>query len=93
MIPKSFILFNTTWNVKQVPKITKDSLMGQCDANTATILLRRNLKKDIKEATYYHELMHSMLDTLGYSDLSADEQFVERMGQALHQVISTAKYE
>lgn len=92
MIPKSFKLFNTTWTVKQVHKIDNDGSLGLCSHNLATISLRRNLKKDVKEATFYHELVHAILDTLNYHKLSNDEKFVDTFGQALHQVTKTAEY-
>jgi len=92
MIPKTFKLFNTTWTVKQVHKIDNEGSLGICDYNTATIRIRRNLKKDIKESTFYHELMHAILDTLNYDSLSSDEKFVDTMGQSLHQVLKTIDY-
>jgi hypothetical protein len=92
MIPKTFKLFNTTWTVKQVNKIDKQGSMGLCDYGLATISLRKNLKKDIKEATFHHELIHAILDTLNYDKLSRDEKFVDTFGQALHQALKTFDY-
>ncbi len=92
MIPKTFKLFNTTWTVKQVNKIDNQGSMGLCDYGLATISLRKNLKKDIKEATFHHELVHAILDTLNYDKLSRDEKFVDTFGQALHQAITTFDY-
>jgi len=92
MIPKSFKLFNTTWTVKQLHKVDNLGSYGLCDYGTATISLRRNLKQDIKEATFHHELVHAILDTLNYHKLSSDEKFVDTFGQALHQAIKTSEY-
>jgi hypothetical protein len=91
MIPKTFKIFNTEWKVIQPPKINSDGDFGYCDYNTNTIKIRRNLKRDVKEATLLHEQVHAILFTLGYDDLSRNEQFVEQFAQALHQVIKSAE--
>lgn len=41
--------------------------------------------------TFWHEVTHAMLDVMGYPALSADEELVDRIGQAIHQVLKTKR--
>ena len=45
--------------------------------------------KDVCFQTYFHEVVHAALDLLGYDELSEDEAFVERLGQAPYQADKT----
>lgn len=47
---------------------------------------KKPLKEDFMTAVLWHELCHAMLDILGYSELSANEEFVDRLGLAIKQV-------
>jgi hypothetical protein len=93
VIPRQFKLFGSTWTVQQPNRVTADgeSVLGHCDSDTAIIQLRRNLKRELKEVTYCHELTHAILYSLEYNKLSNDETFVERFSKALHQVLTTAE--
>lgn len=48
--------------------------------------------QDVTFATYYHELTHAILDLTGHTELSQDENFVERISQAFYQAEQTRKY-
>lgn len=92
-IPKEFKLFGTTYTVEQLSKViyNKESVLGQYKHDEATIQLRKNLKRELKELTYLHEMVHAILLTLEYTELGYNEQFVERFSKALHQVLTTSK--
>jgi hypothetical protein len=47
--------------------------------------------EDYVNQTFWHEAIHAALDILGYEDLSKDEEFVDRMGQAVYQIIKTSE--
>lgn len=53
---------------------------------------RRDIPADVIGATLYHELLHAALDLTGHSKLSEDEEFVERLSQALYQAEKTRRY-
>ena len=58
--------------------------------------IRNDLEKTItnkeqKDITYLHEVVHAILDSLEYNELSSDEDFVERFSKALHQVIKSSR--
>jgi hypothetical protein len=48
--------------------------------------------KDVCFVSYYHELVHAILDLTGHEDHSADESYVERIAQALYQESKTRRY-
>jgi|SRR5882762_7231036 len=45
------------------------------------------------EQTFCHELVHSIFNFLGETELDGNEKLVELIGQALHQAFSTMTYE
>jgi predicted SprT family Zn-dependent metalloprotease len=40
---------------------------------------------------FWHEVVHAILDNIGKEDLSNDEQFVDQVGQLVHQVLKTKR--
>ena len=46
---------------------------------------------DYMEASFYHELVHVILDTMGKHELSDSEEFVEGFANLLHQYEKTKK--
>lgn len=93
-IPRRFKLFGSSWEVKQPNRVVIDGEKcdGYCDASNSVILLRRNLRREIKEQTFCHELIHAILFSLEFNTLSNNEEFVELVAKALHQVMTTQEY-
>lgn len=94
-IPKSFDLMGHTYKVRQVKKVDKEDSCGEYISEKKVLRLKKVQKdypQSMLEETYFHELLHAVLEECEYTKLSADEKFVERVGRALHQVIKTAKY-
>jgi hypothetical protein len=85
-LPTTFQLAGTTWKVV-VREMTEQ---GLCDFETATIYIRKSLAQQVKEAAFYHELMHAIKYTLGHA-LPHDETEVDSMGNMLHQFIISNK--
>jgi len=57
-----------------------------------TINRRKRLKKSEIDKTYYHELAHMLLDSMGKERLKWDEVFVEKLGIALYEYHKSVKY-
>ena len=47
--------------------------------------------KDLCFQSYYHELVHAILDITGHDKLSKSEDFVERLSQAIYQAEKSRK--
>ena len=66
--------------------------MGKCDPEKQTISIRTGMNKQSTEQTFYHELVHAILFTMG--KLTHDEEFVDTFGAFLHQYqITKASHE
>ena len=87
-IPKSFECMGFTITVKMID-LKEGELCGKWKPDQNTILIDPNKNKDIQGETFWHEFMHCALETLSYDKLNADEAFVDRMAQCLHQLMKT----
>ena len=95
LIPSSFSLGGSTISVDFV----KNELgynVGQIRLPTGKITLATNFRGndctvDYMEASFYHELVHGILDTMGKHELSDSEGFVEGFANLLHQYEKTKK--
>lgn len=80
-IPKSYKVGGTEIDVSRVERCD-DNAFGNCFLGGGRIEIAELVNKDDKVSedskinTFYHELTHSILDTMGYNDLSRDEKFV-----------------
>lgn len=96
-IPKSFKLFHQTIRVEfRKTLVKKSKALGVCLYDKNLILLQEPLDEleipeDVIEQTFYHELTHMILYKLNYIDLSSNEDLVDRVGNLLHQFISTSQ--
>jgi hypothetical protein len=81
-IPKTFTLAGIRWSVEESDAISE---MGHCNAETATIRLRKGLSDQVKAATFCHELQHAIRYTLGLDE--HDEKEVDSQGNLLHQFL------
>lgn len=58
---------------------------GMIDYDKAEIYVNTNANPAIKYETICHEMVHGMLIHIGRNDLSADETFVQALGNAICQ--------
>ena len=96
-IPKSFKIFGQIITVEIDSDLSnKDDLQGRADyRNNKIILLPDGIAgrtKEQLEQTYWHETLHHILYQLCYHKLNADNEFVDRIANAIHQVITTSEY-
>lgn len=90
---ESFIIMGHTVKVRygRVPK----EAWAWWRPDHKEIVLSPRLKKQPDshvQHTLIHEVVHAVLDTIGREDLSQDEQFVDLLSNAMHQVVLTAKF-
>ncbi len=70
-----------------VKELTHNNLnMGHIDDMTATIALNVRLPKSQMQAVLWHEVVHGVLDAIGESEMSKNEDFVEKLSRALNTV-------
>lgn len=95
MIPTSFQLVNRNYKVTKLPKELADGLRryGDCSKERAEIRLDTTTLQENVEHTFYHELVHALLEASTKPKLSNKEDFVDSLGAALHQYMKTRKGE
>ncbi|MBC7381894.1 MAG: hypothetical protein H7296_02745 [Bacteroidia bacterium] len=91
LIPENFTLNGKTYKVVIRDKeLSKKGFWGQAFLNRKVIKLCDkfhgvSLTKEAKEQTFFHELIHMILDSMGYDKLNEDEDFVDLFAQRLHE--------
>ncbi len=97
-IPISFNIFNQTYKVLKSENIgRKHDAVGMADTRNQEVIIQSNengfMRKESQiEQAYLHEVFHVILRELNYSDLDENEQFVDNIASALHQILTTSKY-
>jgi len=91
---RNFRLGGRKWRVKYVTVQTglkynpsAADCHGWCDDPTATIWLIKGDSVEYTLITFWHEVAHAMLYSMGYRD--HDEAEVDRLGQMLYQLHTT----
>lgn len=97
-IPKKFQLAGHTIEVRTVPRGKwrhgKDCI-GIWLPEKNRIEIISTVKGSARQQVWAHEAIHAILDVAGYGpipkteDLSRDEQFVDRLGHLLQQMLTT----
>mgnify|MGYP001774098977 FL=1 len=93
-IPKSFTVGQQ--EVKIIIRDGEDMIdtrLGQCDLTHGKIIINNDQTPTSMENTCIHEMIHSILDTMGNYDLSHDEVFVSTFAAFALEIIKSAKYE
>ena len=89
IIPKTFQLAGIKWKVQDNPHLIN---MGECHSQRGLIYLKPdpNYSEAVREQSYYHELVHAILFTMGDAG-PHDEKFVDGFAALLHQYVNTVK--
>jgi hypothetical protein len=88
----SYEVGGRTVSVEKVAKFDSGDRVGDWNADHSVIRLQtKDMSEDSLNQNFWHESFHSILDTYGHSELSADEEFVERISQGIWQVIKTGE--
>ena len=98
-VPKSFKLGGVEYKVKTKEKINSESgqVGGISDVFECSVVIAKtvngsNCSSDYQRQTFYHELVHQILDIMGDFELSEDEKFVQEFSVFLDQFEQTKKY-
>jgi len=67
------------------------SVYGDTDGGECVIRLKKGLKPETLQHTFYHELVHAMCFTLGLDKLNKDEGKVDALGGALYQYLKSKR--
>lgn len=62
-----------------------DCHFGQIEYSKCLIKVNKEMPDEMKVSTVVHEMMHGILNHLGYEDLANDEKFVRVLGNAINE--------
>ena len=93
-IPESIQLLGVTVPVIPLVQDTKHrrQILGEASYVDKTIHLADACRgtpvpQQLKEHTFFHELLHQVLNSAGYGEQNEDEQFVDLVSGLLHQAL------
>lgn len=95
-IPSKIVIGGQEIDVKEEVKI-ENNLLGQCSVAEGWIKIANTYDDRIqtescKRNTYYHELTHAILDTMGETKLSQNEKFVNCFASFLTEAMQNAYF-
>ncbi len=91
-IPKEVNLFGHAIKVVFVEDLAQDNgFTGLADYNKGTIYIQPGCgkfkrTKESVQTTFCHEVLHFILKFLGFVELTDDEEFVQLLALAIHQI-------
>ena len=97
VLPVSCNIGGQEVEVRQQERLEKN-LLGQSYVTGSYIAIANTVNFDDKPTptsktnTFFHELTHAILDTMGYYDLSGDEKFVCAFAGFMTEAMRSAEY-
>ena len=85
-IPDRIRVGGITYTVEYSDKLIRESRVGEIDYHDAVIRICKSTAADVQCWTFFHELVHAMLMTLGYhpdDEATLDERFVDSFASVL----------
>lgn len=83
----TFQLAGYEWEVHLTDEMP--TMMGYCDLERCQIKIRAGMPHQAAQATFYHELVHAILFTMG--KMNHDEEFVDGFANLLYQFQRTTE--
>lgn len=78
----------TDYKIEEVEQIDKDRrILGEIDYINQTIKLEKGLPNELKKEFLLHEILHGILEKLGFDALNNDEQKVQSIASTLYLVL------
>jgi hypothetical protein len=93
-IPKKFEVAGTEYKVVLVKKNGNRAgycKWGQCEIEVTQTVDDVAMSDDYMKTSFFHELLHAVLNAAGEPEKRDDEAFVERVSGLLYQSIKTMK--
>lgn len=97
-LPKKLKVGDNWYSVDVAESMRERMYMGEVHYGKRTITLARKsyhgipLKLSALHETFWHELTHAILESMGRTDLDNDENFVEEFSARLSKAIASARF-
>lgn len=77
------------YNLQELDGPDSEEMYGMINYEDQVIKIGNMMHDDRRAVVLMHEILHGVLDGLGYSDLNNDEEKVQSLANALYQVLKT----
>lgn len=89
---KKIKILATEYEVEEVEQIDKyERLLGQINYEEQKIQIDKNISEDMKKEVLIHEILHGILEKLGYVELNEDEQKVHSIASTMYLALKENK--
>ena len=83
-------ILGVIYTVEEVEVVNKtEPRRGEINFLTNEIKIDKNMPTSLKEQVLMHEILHATFDLLGFSELAENEEKVQSIATALHQIITS----
>lgn len=90
MLPEKVTILGLEYKVEEVEVVDRqEALWGEIDYENLSIRIDVGLSEARKQQTLLHEIMHGILEELGYSELNEDETAVRGIAAALYCILKS----
>ena len=90
MIPSTVNILGSSYAVRRVPFVSRTSYRaGEINFETQEITILDTLKEETAVITFFHELLHGILNTLKYFDEGDDEKLIQALAVGLYQALGS----
>lgn len=86
---KSVNILGVDYKINEVECVNKNEpRKGEVNYLTCEIKIDRAMPEKLKEQTLMHEILHATFEAIGLFDLAQDEEKVQSIATALHQIFA-----
>lgn len=80
-------ILGKTFEILRADTFYKKHAWGEIDYLNQTIEIENSLSEDKFKETLLHEILHAILESLGFDELNEDEHLIQCLANSLHQVL------
>lgn len=90
MLPEKVTILGLEYKVEEVEVVDmQEALWGKIDYENLSIRIDASLSDARKQQTLLHEVLHGILEELGYRKLNEDENAVQGIAAALYCILKS----
>ena len=87
---KEINILGVVYTIEEVEVVNKsEPRRGEINFLTNEIRIDKSMTQSLKNQVLMHEILHAVFDLLGFSELAEDEEKVQSIATALHQILTT----
>ena len=85
-------ILGVNYEIKELDIIDENpNVLGQIIYQKQQIEIKKSLKKDMKNTTIIHEMIHGILFHSGKQELNKNEDLIESLSNSIYQILKSNK--